>query len=61
MPRRGSVRSIYADILSVGKSEVLYGRGTSPSMVKHPELWKREGGRVPTAEMLSGKKRRFSL
>jgi hypothetical protein len=60
-PRTRSVRSMYADILSVGKSEVLYGKGTSASLVKHPELWKHEGGRVPTAEMLSGKKRRFSL
>ncbi len=48
-------RSVYADLFSIHASQVKYGRGTSPSMVKRPETWKYERGgfgRIPTAEQL---------
>ena len=48
-------RSLYADLYSVAKSELLYGKATQPSLKKHPELWSYENRgivKVPTVEQL---------
>jgi hypothetical protein len=53
-------RNLYADLLSVAKSQALYGKATHPSLRKRPGLWARERGTVPTVEMLKGRgKKRF--
>jgi hypothetical protein len=46
---------MYADLASVSASYITYGKATSPSLIKRPELWAREGKRVPTAEQLNAK------
>ena len=48
------VRSMYADLLSAARSQFKYGKATSPSLVKRPELWKydRPKGGLPTVEEL---------
>jgi hypothetical protein len=50
------VRSLYADLISVAETEAIVGAGKArhPSILKHPELWKSETGRIPTAQQLSG-------
>jgi hypothetical protein len=49
-----SVKSLYADIFSVGRSQLRYGSGTSPSLRKRPYVWQMQKslGSVPTAEEL---------
>ena len=51
-------RTVYADLISVTKSQLLYGAGTSPSLKKHPELWRGEYalGRTPTVELITAVK-----
>lgn len=48
-------RSLYADLYSVAKSELRYGRATHPSLRKRPQVWGYESrgiGKVPTVEQL---------
>jgi len=57
-PRKIGVRSLYADLFSVAKSQRKYGTATQPSLVKRPYLWQRERGTIPTAEQLDAKQPR---
>ena len=58
------VRTVFSDLLSLARSQLRYGTGTSPSVIKRPEVWAyaARGGLVPTVEQLKasgGKKKRF--
>lgn len=48
-------RTLYADLLNVAKSQLLYGKATQPDISKRPGLWETSKGgfgRTPTVEVI---------
>lgn len=58
-------RTVFSDLLSIARSQLKYGAGTSPSALRRPVVWKYAagGGLVPTVEQLKagGRRRRFKF
>lgn len=57
-PREG--RTVFSDLLSIARSQLRYGAGTSPSILKRPQIFRESlrGGLVPTVEQLRAGGRR---